>query len=72
MFNLIPLIILFPVAGLLVNAVFGKYLGEKWVGLVASGAAGLSFVIAVLQAVSLMGNGYEAQVVRLADWIVIG
>ncbi len=72
MFNLIPLIILFPVVGLVINLAFGKKLGEKWVGIVACGAAGLSFVIAVLQLISLQANGFEGVVVPLADWIVIG
>ncbi len=72
MFNLIPLIILFPVAGLLINLAFGRKLGETWVGIVASGAAALSFLIAVLQLVGLMRNGFEAVTIPLADWIVIG
>ncbi len=71
-FGLIPLIVLFPVAGLLVNLAFGRYLGEKWVGVVACGAAGLSLLIAVLQLVGLQANGFEAVTVRLADWIAIG
>ena len=72
MFSLIPLIIFFPVAGLLINAAAGKFLGEKWVGVVASGAAALAFVIAVLQLVGLQANGYAPQTVQLADWLVIG
>jgi NADH-quinone oxidoreductase subunit L len=71
-FGLVPLIVFFPVAGLLLNLAFGKYLGEKWVGVVACGAAASSFVIAVLQLIGLVNNGYETQVVHLADWIVIG
>src|SRR3990170_3946986 len=59
-FGLIPLIVLFPVAGLLVNLAFGRYLGEKWVGIVACGAAGLSLLVAVLQLVSLQAHGFEA------------
>jgi NADH-quinone oxidoreductase subunit L len=71
-FGLAPLVVFFPVAGLLVNLIVGKKLGETWVGLVASGAAGLSFLVAVLQLVSLAHNGGEAQIVPLADWITIG
>ena len=71
-FGLIPLIVLFPVVGLLINLAFGKYLGEKWVGVVACGAAGLSFLIAVLQLVSLVNNGFHAETFSLADWIVVG
>jgi NADH-quinone oxidoreductase subunit L len=39
---------------------------------VASGAAGLAFVIAVLQAIGLASNGYAPITVQLADWLVIG
>ena len=72
MFSLIPLIVFFPVAGLLINLAAGKFLGEKWVGVVATGAAGLAFVIAVLQAIGLAANGYAAVTVPFADWLVIG
>src|SRR5438105_3432698 len=72
MFNLIPLIILFPIIGLLINLFWGKPFGEKGVGVIASGAAALSFLIAVLQLVGLMGNGFQSVTVPLADWIVIG
>ncbi len=76
-FNLVPWIVFFPVIGLLTNMVFGGQLlkrgpsGEKAVGWIASIAAGLSFVIAVLQVISLIGHP-EGQVVPLADWITIG
>ncbi len=72
MSSLIPLIVFFPVAGLLLNIAAGKFLGEKWVGVMASGAAGLAFVIAVLQAIGLASNGFAPVTVQLADWLVIG
>lgn len=71
-FNLIPLIIVFPLLGLLINLVAGKRMSENWVGIIASSAAGLSFLIAVLQALSLQANGFAAVTVPLADWINIG
>lgn len=71
-FSLIPLIIIFPLLGLLINLVAGKRMSENWVGIIASSAAGLSFVIAVLQALSLQANGFAAVTVPLADWISIG
>lgn len=70
-FNLVPWIVFFPVIGLLVNIAFGRRLSEKVVGSIASGAAGLAFVISVLQAISLV-NHPEGMIVPLADWIVIG
>jgi NADH-quinone oxidoreductase subunit L len=72
MSSLIPLIVFFPIAGLLINLAAGKFLGERWVGVVASGAAGLAFVIAVLQVIGLASNGYAPVTVRLADWLVLG
>ena len=72
MSSLIPLIVFFPVAGLLINLLAGKFLGEKWVGVVASGAAALAFVIAILQVIGLAANGYAPVTVHLADWLIIG
>jgi NADH-quinone oxidoreductase subunit L len=75
-FSLVPLIVFFPVIGLLINAfIGGKILesgknGEKIVGWIGSLAAGFSFVVAVLLAISLISHP-EGQVVPLADWITI-
>lgn len=71
LFDLAPWVILMPVLGLLVNLVFGRRMGERFVGIVASGAVGLSFVVSVLQFVALRA---EPEGVRLvvAEWIHIG
>ncbi|MCC7359813.1 MAG: NADH-quinone oxidoreductase subunit L [Anaerolineales bacterium] len=71
-FALVPLIVVFPVLGLLLNLLFGKALGERWSGAIGSGAAALAFVIAVLQAVSLRAVNYQAQIVPVADWLNLG
>ena len=70
-FALAPLLVFFPVLGLLVNLIFGGRFQEKIIGLVASAASGLSFAVAVLLAVSLYFHP-EGAVVPFADWIVIG
>ena len=70
-FNLVPWIVFFPTLGLLINIIFGGRMSEKAIGTVASLASGLSFVVAVLLAISLSAHP-EAVVVPLADWIVIG
>jgi NADH-quinone oxidoreductase subunit L len=70
-FSLVPLIVAFPVLGLLINLVIGRRLGEKGAGILASSAAGLAFVIAVLQAISLAGHPGGASV-PLLDWISTG
>ncbi len=72
MTELAPLLLVFPVAGLLLNLLFGKRMDERWIGIVGSGASGLSFVIAVLLGVRLAGQEYESTSVLLADWITIG
>ena len=72
MFELVPLILAFPLAGLLINAAFGRWLDEKRIGIVASGATAAAFVIAVLQMLALSGNHFHAETVLLADWITIG
>ncbi len=72
MFNLIPLLVIFPVLGLVINILIGRRLGDRGAGILASCAAGASFVIAVLQAIALAQNGFEQVIVPVADWIVIG
>jgi len=76
-FNLVPWIVFFPVIGIFINIIFGGKLqsggdaGERAVGWIASLASGLTLVVSVLQAVSLIRSP-EGAVVRLADWITIG
>ncbi len=70
-FNLVPLIIFIPVAGLLINIIFGDRLGERLVGWVGSLAALATFVVSLLLAISLASH-HEAVVVPFADWITIG
>ncbi|MFO8035567.1 MAG: NADH-quinone oxidoreductase subunit L [Anaerolineales bacterium] len=70
-FALIPLIVFFPVTGLLINAFFGGRMSEKAIGMTACAASGLSFLIAVLMGVSLLGHP-EGTTVPFLDWITIG
>ncbi len=72
LFSLVPLIVFFPILGLLINIIFGGRMGEKAVGWLASAASGLAFVVSVLLAISLSGAHGEAQVVPFAEWIKIG
>lgn len=53
-FAFVPLILLFPILGLLTNLVIGNKLDENWVGGIASGAAGLAFAVAVGMLVALL------------------
>jgi NADH-quinone oxidoreductase subunit L len=72
LYGLVPLIIILPVVGLLINLIFGARMNEKAVGAIASVASGLAFVVSLLLGVALwMGSG-EAVTVPFADWIHIG
>ncbi|MBI3760427.1 MAG: hypothetical protein HY260_01005 [Chloroflexi bacterium] len=53
-FGFVPLILLFPILGLLINLAFGYKLGEKWVGIFACGAAASAFGVAVGMLVTLL------------------
>jgi NADH-quinone oxidoreductase subunit L len=71
LFALAPLLVLFPVLGLLTNLAFGRRLGERFVGVTASLAVALAFGVAALQFVALLGHPEGARVV-VADWIGVG
>jgi len=69
--NLVPLVVFLPLAGLLINLLLGRKLGETFSGVVASLATGSAFVVSVLLAVALSGS-HEAFVLPFAEWIKIG
>lgn len=69
---LAPGLVLVPILGLLINAIFGKNFSEKVVGTVASLASGTAFVISVLLAYSVAVNHGHAVSVHSAEWIHIG
>jgi len=72
LFSLVPLIVFLPVLGLLINIAFGGKMSEKAIGVVASAAAGLAFVVSVLLGVALWSSGGAAHSLPFADWISIG
>jgi NADH-quinone oxidoreductase subunit L len=69
---LAPWLVLAPVAGLLLNAIFGSRFSEWTIGTAASLASGASFLVSVLLAVTVSGAHGEALRWRLAEWIRIG
>lgn len=72
--SIVPLVVFIPLAGMLINLIWGARLGEKGVGAVASVASGSAFVVALLLMVMLARSGYEAVVVNppiLTGWITI-
>jgi NADH-quinone oxidoreductase subunit L len=70
-FYLAPLVVFFPILGLLLNAFFGGRLGEKVIGTIACLGSGLSFVVAVLLGISLIGSP-GGTTVPFVEWITIG
>ncbi len=73
-YNLVPLIVIIPAIGLLINLFAGKHLGEKGVGIVAVGASTGAFLVSVLLWIALVDTGFEAAVVNmplLDGWIRI-
>ncbi len=70
-FQLVPLVVLLPTLGLFLNLIFGRKLGEKGIGALASLAAGGSFVVSVLLALALAQHP-EGAALRLAGWIAAG
>ncbi|MFQ5943075.1 MAG: NADH-quinone oxidoreductase subunit L [Anaerolineales bacterium] len=71
LYSLAPLLILFPLLGLGINLIAGRRIGERGVGIVASGAVGLAFVIAILQFIALTMDP-RGTTVQIAEWIVVG
>ncbi len=70
-FHLVPLVVFLPLAGLVINLLIGKKLGEVVSGTIASLASGAAFVVACLLMLSLRSNP-EAVVVPFAEWIRVG
>ncbi len=75
--NLVPWVVFLPLIGLLLNLVFGRRLaatgrgGETAVGLIATLATTLAFVVSLLLAGGLQ-KAPEAVVVPFAEWITAG
>ena len=65
------LILLFPLLGVLINGFLGCRIGKKWVGQIACGAVGLSFVVAVGVFFALLGEEH-GHTVPLFSWITVG
>lgn len=75
MVNYIYLSILFPLAGFLINGIFGnKIKNEKVIGIIGSSAVGLSFLVSLFSFFQLLGMPPEERsvVVNLFSWLNIG
>ncbi len=75
MINLIYLTILLPLAGFLVNGIFGSRIkNEKVIGIIGSGVIGLSFLIAAGAFIETLGLPVEERqhIVNLFTWLHVG
>ncbi|MBX3013427.1 MAG: NADH-quinone oxidoreductase subunit L [Caldilineaceae bacterium] len=74
MLNLAWLLFTLPAVGALINLLIGHRLNRQTIGIIASGAVILSFLVAVGVWISLLTRGAEERVVtiHLWDWITIG
>jgi NADH-quinone oxidoreductase subunit L len=73
--QLISLAIFLPLAGFVVNGLFGRRLkSDALVGAIGSGTVGISFIIAVAAFVQMLGAPVDdrTQIVPLYKWIVAG
>jgi NADH-quinone oxidoreductase subunit L len=68
---LAPWVVFFPVLGIFLNLLFGKRLGEKGIGVIASLAAALSFGVAALLALGLAGHP-EGGTYPFLRWLAVG
>jgi NADH-quinone oxidoreductase subunit L len=64
--------VMFPSIGLLVNLFLGQRLGEKSIGRVACLAAGLAFVVSILQLVGLLSTSVAGAEHLVYEWISVG
>lgn len=78
LFGLAPLILIFPIIGVLFNGLVGRRFvdhdrrtGERWSGWFATIMALSAFVVVVLLNLALHANHFHAETVMLWDWIVI-
>src|SRR5260221_1606249 len=72
--SLVPLVVFIPLTGMLINIFWGKYMGERAVGIVATLAAALAFSIALIMTVAIIAFNYEPSIVTtplLPTWISI-
>jgi NADH-quinone oxidoreductase subunit L len=69
---IIPLIVAFPLIGMLINGFFGKFIPNRWVHQVAIGAILASFTTAAVSVIKLASFSEERVIVHLFSWISVG
>jgi NADH-quinone oxidoreductase subunit L len=75
MYSYIGLVVLLPLAGTVINGIFGSRIkNEKIIGLIGSGTVGISFVLSVLILIEMLGRNVldRMEVVEYFRWIAVG
>lgn len=74
MFDLVQLIILFPLLGFIGIGIFGKYLkSEKVIGIIGSATVGLSFIVSAILFFHIISTGLaKPYIVEVFTWIATG
>jgi len=67
-----PVMLFFPLVGFLVLVTFGRRMGEKVSGMIATTAIGLSFVAALITFIGLLGQSNREVTQHLYSWLVVG
>ena len=72
MIHFAPVMLFFPLLGFLVLVTFGRRMGEKASGTIATVAIGLSFVAALITFLGLLGQSNREVTENLYTWIPVG
>ena len=72
MIHFAPVMLFFPLVGFLVLVTFGRRMGEKVSGMLATTAIGLSFVAALITFIGLLGQSNREVTQHLYSWLVVG
>jgi len=67
-----PVMLFFPLVGFLVLVTFGRRIGEKVSGMIATIAIGLSFVAALITFIGLLGQSNREVTQHLYSWLAVG
>ena len=72
MIHFAPVMLFFPLVGFLVLVTFGRRMGEKVSGMIATTAIGLSFVAALITFIGLLGQSNREVTQHLYRWLAVG
>ncbi len=72
MIHFAPVMLFFPLVGFLVLVTFGRRIGEKVSGMIATIAIGLSFVAALITFIGLLGQSNREVTQHLYSWLAVG